>query len=337
MAGLEQYSPFFANPLFTNVIKEVPIKKGYIAHRFLPREETYETKFHESQVVRQADMANIVSGLAEVPLTDRDPMKAVSGEISDISQGYVVTKEELGALMDKGNPQRRKIAETQLLGKAKTIKENIDARIEWMGWQAMGNGRLIYEKDGIYLTTDFGLDPAQFKTAATRWDAITGTTIITDYEKWNQDYLDRAGEGADTFVTSIQVIRTVLNDPAVRKAVSGASEKLLELTELNKFLIGRQMAPMEAFDASVTYRDVKTGGKRVSQRLLAANKGVFLKEGKAIGEQLLGPTIENEMNPGIFAHTIHAELPRRDIIQVVASSFPKVLGPQFIQPCTVLT
>lgn len=335
MAGLDQYSPFFANPLFTNTINEVPIKKGYIAQRFLPRVETFETKFYDSQVVRQADMANIVSGLAEVPLTDRDPMQAVSGEIADISQGYVVTKEELGALMDKGNPMRRKIAETQLLKKSAAIKENVDARIEWMGWQALGEGKLVYAKNGIYLTVGFGLYGTQFKTAATRWNDVA-PKIITDYETWNQEYQDRTGEGADTFVTSIAAIRNVLNNADVRKAVTGYSDKLLELGELNTFLTGRQMAPMEAFDASVTYRDVETGGTRTSQRLLAANKGVFLKEGSAIGEQLLGPTIENQMNPGIYARTIHQELPMRDVIQVVASSFPKVLGPQYIQPCTLL-
>jgi hypothetical protein len=336
MAGLEQYSPFFANPLFTNTIKEIPVKKGYIAQRFLPRAETFETKFYESQVVRQADMANIVSGLAEVPLTDRDPMKSVSGEIADISQGYVVTKEELGALMDKGNAERRKIAETQLLNKAKAIRENVDARIEWMGWQAMGNGQLVYAKDGIYLTVDFGLDGAQFKTAGVRWNDVN-PTIIADYEAWNQAYIDRCGEGADTFVTSIAAIRAVLNNADVRKAATGFADKLLTLGELNTFLEGRQMAKMEAFDASVTYRDVANGGTRSTSRLLAANKGVFLKEGGAIGEQLLGPTIENQMNPGIYARTIHQELPMRDVIQVVASSFPKVLGSQYIQPCTILT
>ncbi|NIK67929.1 alkylated DNA nucleotide flippase Atl1 [Paenibacillus sp. BK720] len=285
--------------------------------------------------MRQADMANIVSGLADVPLTDRDPMKAVSGEIADISQGYIVTKEELGALMDKGNAARRKIAETQLLGKAAAIRNNVDARIEWMGWQALGEGQLVYAKNGIYLTVDFGLDPAQKVTAGTRWND-TGATIMEDYEMWNQQYSDRTGEGADVFVTSIGAIRVVMNDPNVRKAVTGLADKLITLDELNAFLVGRQMARMEAFDATVTYRDVDTGGTRSTQRLLAANKGVFLKEGSAIGEQLLGPTIENEMNPGIYARTIHQDLPMRDVIQVVASSFPKITGAQYIQPATIL-
>lgn len=335
MAGLDQYSPFFANPLFTNTIKEIPVKKGYIASRFLPRVETFETKFYESAVVRQADMANIVSGLADVPLTDRDPMKSVSGEVADISQGYVVTKEELGALMDKGNEARRKIAETQLLNKAKAIRENIDARIEWMGWQALSEGQLVYAKNGIYLTVDFGLDAAQKVSAAVKWNDVN-PTIMTDYETWNQAYSDRTGEQADVFVTSIAAIRAVLNNTNVRKAVTGYSDKLLTLDELNSFLAGRQMARMEAFDATVTYRDVDNGGTRSTQRLLAATKGVFLKEGGVIGDQLLGPTIENDMNPGIYARTIHQELPMRDVIQVVASSFPKITGSEYIQPATIL-
>jgi hypothetical protein len=48
-------------------------------------------------------MADIVDNGAEIPLTDRDPVSRVSGEIADIGQSYIVTKKELAALLDKGN------------------------------------------------------------------------------------------------------------------------------------------------------------------------------------------------------------------------------------------
>lgn len=335
MAGLAQYSEFFANPVFTETIKEVPVNKSYIGSRFLPTEETYDIDFHETVLERQQDMADIVDSGAELPLTDRDPVRRVSGEIADIGQSYIVTKKELAALMDKGNPGKRRIAEKQLLQKAATVKGNIDARIEWLRWQALGNGELAYNKAGIKLGVDFGVPVENKVTAAVRWNDI-GATILADYEKWVQDYVDLNGKTPDTFVTGIGAIRTVMNNADVRKAITGSADQLITIQELNDFLTGRQLPKMEAFDTIVAYRDVNNQGVRVQQRLLAANKGVFLAEGGEIGAQLMGPTVENGMNPGIYSHSFTQQRPRREIVEVVAASFPKVLNPELIKQAVIL-
>lgn len=335
MAGLAQYSEKFSNPLFTRFIQNVPVKVDNIMGRFLPREETFDTKFHESYVTRQADMANIVSTLAEVPLTDRDPMRKVSGEIADIAQGYLVTKEELGALMDKGSdPTKRQLAETQLLGKTVAIKQNVDARIEWMGAQALTEGVLTYNKDGILLTVDFNIPASNKKTAGVRWDDID-PTIIADYEAWVALYKDLNGVTPSQYLTSTAVINKMLNDTLVRKQITGLSDKLITIAELNAFLTGRNMPPVEAWDNQVTYRDLNSGS-RTTARLLNPKKGIFLREGGEIGQQLIGPTIENEMRPGIFAETIDLKMPTRSVINVVASSFPKISNPDLIFQTTVL-
>ena len=335
MAGLAQYSEFFTNPVFTETLKEVPVSKTYIGQRFLPLEETFDIDFNESVLTRQMDMANIVDSGAELPLTDRDPMRRVSGEITDIGQSYIVTKKEMAALMDKGNAQKRLIAEKQLLGKSARIKQNIDARIEWMRWQALGEGQFTYDKDGIKLVQDFYVPAENKVTAATRWDDV-GATIIADYEKWVNDYVDLNGVSPDVFVTGIGTIRTIMNNADVRKMITGLSDKLVTLDELNDFLTGRQLPRFESFDTTVAYRDVHNGGVRAQQRLLAANKGVFLVEGGDIGVQLLGPTVENEMNPGIYGRTFTENRPLREIIEVVASSFPKVMEPSLIKIATIL-
>lgn len=335
MAGLAQYSELFANPLFTETINEVPVEAKYIGQRFLPIEETYELDFNETVLERQADMADIVDSGAELPLTDRDPVRRVSGSITDIGQSYIVTKKELAALMDKGNEGRRKLAEKQLLGKAAMVKRNIDARIEWMRWQALGEGTLSYHKQGIKLGHDFEVPEENKVTTAVRWNDVN-PTILKDYEKWVQDYVDLNGKSPDVFVTSIKTIREVMNNEEVRKAITGLSDKLITLDELNDFLTGRQLPKMEAFDSKVVYRDVNNSGQRVEQRLLSEKKGVFLVEGGEIGQQLLGPTVENNMNPGIYARTFTMERPKREIVEVVAASFPRIMEPNLIKIATVL-
>lgn len=335
MAGLANLSEFFENPLFTRTIREIPVEAKYIGSRFLPIEETYEIDFNETVIERQADMADIVDNGAEIPLTDRDPVRRVSGEITDIAQSYILTKKELAAMIDKGNDAKRTLAVKQVLGKTAMVKRNIDARIEWLRWQALGNGVLAYNKAGIKLGVDFGIPTENKVTAATRWNDVD-PTILTNYEKWVQDYVDLNGDTPDVFVTSIKAIRVVMNNPAVRLAITGLSDKIITMDELNDFLVGRQLPKMEAFDAQVTYRDPYTGGTRTTSRLLNENKGVFLKEGGAIGSQLLGPTYENNMEPGIFARTFTMERPTREVVEVVAASFPKVMEPGLVKIATIL-
>lgn len=337
MAGLEQFSEYFANPLFTEAIREVPVEAKYIGSRFLPIDDTYDIDFHETVLTRQADMADIVDRGAELPLTDGDPMRRVSGEITDIGQSHIVTKKELAAMSDKGNDGKRKIAEKQLLGKAARIKQNIDARIEWLRWQALGTGMLAYNKGGVILSVDFGVPAGNKVTPAIKWGQ-PNATILADYQKWVLDYNGLNGELPDTFVTSLKVIYTVLADINVIRAIKGADNSYGQITidQLNAYLRGLLLPPMEAFDATVTYRDVDNNGVRSTQRLLNDKTGVFLKEDGAIGKQLLGPTVENNMEPGIFGRTFQLERPYRQIIEVVAASFPKIMEPTYIKIATVL-
>jgi hypothetical protein len=103
MAGLAQYSPLFENPLFTQTINEIPVQADYIGSRFLPSQDTFDMDWNETVLTRQQDMADIIDSGSELPLTDRDPVRRVSGEIADIGQKYIVTKKELAALMDKSS------------------------------------------------------------------------------------------------------------------------------------------------------------------------------------------------------------------------------------------
>lgn len=336
MAGLANLSDFFENPLFTETIREVPVETGYIGSRFLPSEDTYDMEWNETVIERQADMADLVDAGAELPLTDRDPVRRVSGSIADMGQSYILTKKELAAMSDKGNDGRRRMAVQQVLRKTAQLKQNIDARIEWLRWQALGIGAMVYDKSGIKLGVDFGVPAANKVSAAVDW-GTTGATVLANYERWVQDYIDgnTNGYSPDVFITSIENIRLVLNDETIRKQITGYSEKLLTLDELNTFLRGRELPPMEAFDAKVTYRDPNNGGTRTTVRLLDAKKGVFLREGGDIGSVQMGPTYENNMEPGIFARTFTMERPMREVVEVVAAGFPKVLYPELIKIATV--
>lgn len=337
MPGIDQYSKFFKPDALNALIKEIPVPANYIGQEFLPIEETFDTDFNETVLTRQQDMAQMVDAASDdYPLTDNDPGRTVSGSIVDIAQSYVVTKKELMALADKGNERKRLLIEKQLLGKTTTLIGNIQARIEWMRWQALGKGVLTTNAGNIKLNLDFGVSAGHKKTAATLWSA-GGAAILTDYMGWVQTYKDDNGIAPDEYVTSSRVINTVIKDTAVRQAITGATTTYITIAQLNAFLRDLELPPMRAYDEKVTVRDVTTGGTRTGARLLADNVGVFLRKGGEIGVQLLGPTLENDMNPGVFARTLSQEKPKREIIDAVAASFPKIENPDLIFITTVLT
>lgn len=101
-----------------------------------------------------------------------------------MGQSYILTKKELAAMSDKGNEGRRKMAVQQVLKKTAQLKSNIDARVEWLRWQALGNGAMIYDKSGIKLGVDFGVPEANKVTAATAW----GLTVLLSWQTMSAGY-----------------------------------------------------------------------------------------------------------------------------------------------------
>jgi len=138
-------------------------------------------------------------------------------------------------------------------------------------------------------------------------------------------------------VTSSTVINKMKADATVRLNIKGSSDMLVTTAELNQFLRDEGLPPVEAYDEAAIIRN-PNDGSRTTSRFLDAKKLVFLREGGDIGQQLLGPTLENDMNPGIFGKTIATEIPvTMEIIRVVASSIPKIMVPEMIMIVTVLT
>lgn len=326
----------FKNPAFTQTINRVPANLEYIGQRFLPLVSTYDLDFFETSILERLDMAAIVDPAAELPLTDRDGGKKIAGEVADIGQQIIVTKKELRALKSN-NPQERMLMEAQLLGKSATMKKNVDARIEWMRWQALGTGALAYTKAGkVLLNIDFGVPAGNKVTPLIKWDQANAT-ILQDYQAWVAAYKALNGVAPSVFVTSAAVINKMKADPTVVLNIKGLAGMLITTVELNQFLRDNGLPPVEAYDESAIIRN-PADGSRTTSRFLNDKTGVFLREAGDIGTQLLGPTLENDMNPGIFGKTIATEIPvMMELIRVVASSIPKIMVPEMIMIATVLT
>lgn len=334
MSILAQLEPF-QNPALTETINRVPVNPEYIGQRFLPLIPTYDLDFFETSILERLDMAPLVDPSAELPLTDRDGGKKIAGEVADMGQQVIVTKKELRALKSN-NPAERQLMEAQLLGKAVTLKKNVDARIEWMRWQALGIGAMTYVGNKLKLSIDFQVPVGNKVAPAIKWDQANAT-IFDNYVAWVEAYKVTNGVSPQAAITSSTVISKMKSDATVRLNIKGSADMLVTTAELNQFLSDNGLPPVEAYDEAAIIRN-PNDGTRTTARFLDAKKLVFLREGGDIGDQLLGPTLENDMNPGIFGKTIATEIPvTMELIRVVAASIPKIRVPEMIMIATVLT
>ena len=87
-------------------------------------------------------------------------------------------------------------------------------------------------------------------------------------------------------------------------------------------------------DRKVTVKDIYTGNDEVIE-FMPANRIVMLSEG--IGEFLLGPTVENDFQPGIVLEAKDKDEPIQSILRAVAAGFPALEKPSLIFHADVYT
>jgi hypothetical protein len=98
--------------------------------------------------------------------------------------------------------------------------------------------------------------------------------------------------------------------------------------QLNEVLTGFGLPPVQIVtDRKVTVKDIYTGADEVIE-FMPANRIVFLSEG--VGEFLLGPTVENEFQPGIALEAKDKDEPIQSILRAVAAGFPALEAPSLI-------
>jgi hypothetical protein len=275
---------------------------------------------------------------AEAPVVDRNQVASMAGEIAKMGLKYIATEEEILALHQARSDAEHGAMVENLTFEGVQLVEALQRRIAVIKTEALTKGQFTYKKHGVEVSVDFGI-PAENKVALASgadWD-VADRDVIGDLLAWNNQYEDANGESPSAIYMSREVQAKLLKNATIvtEAAGSGSGRTRVSVEELNSVLGGYGLPAVHVVtNRKVTVKNVANGQDEVIE-FFPVNRIVMLSEG--VGNFLLGPTVENDFQPGIVLTAEDLRAPIRSVIESVAAGFPAIEQPGRIFHADVFT
>lgn len=330
MAGITHLKDFQKPALRGLVDASVQDAVPTLADRFLPNANTYSNTFSYDIIKTNKYIGAMIGYGSEPPVVDRDAVASKMGEIAKMGLKYIATEEELLALHQARNEGEKSAMVDKLTLKGVDLVQAIQRRIDVIKMEALTKGNFAYNKNGVKVSVDFGV-PAEHKVALTspnNWDD-TARDVIGDLLGFVATYEATNGQSPSVILMSREAQAKLLrNNVIITEAGRPAGSTRVSQAELDAVLSGFGLPPIQIVaDRKVTVKDIYSGNDEVIE-FMPANRIVMLAEG--VGEFLLGPTVENEFQPGIVLEAKDKDEPIQSILRAVAAGFPALEKPSLI-------
>lgn len=337
MAGITHLQEFSKPALRGLVDETVQDKVVSLGDQFLPTQETYDRKFAYDIIKTNKYIAAMIGEGSEPPIVDRDAVASMHGEIAQMGLKDIVTYEELVALHQaRSNGEKQAMIESITL-KGVDLVDAIQRRIDVIKMEALTKGKFHYNKNGVKVEVDFGV-PTDHKVALTGgadWDVLD-RDVIADLQSFVETYENTNGESPSVILMSREANAKLLkNQVIIAEAGRPAGVTRVSQADLNEVLASYGLPPVQIVtDRKVTVKNVYTGQNETIE-FFPVNRIVMLSEG--VGNYLLGPTLENDFEPGIYLGAEDLRNPIRSVIETVAAGFPAIEQPGRIFHADVYT
>jgi hypothetical protein len=337
MAGLLHLEEFQAATLRGLVDETVQDTVPSIADRFLPNMNVYSNTFAYDIIKTNKYIGAMIGYGSEPPVVDRDAVASKMGSIAKMGLKYIATEEELLMLHQARNEGEKTQMIEKLTLKGVDLVQAIQRRIDVIKMEALTKGAFAYDKNGVKVSVDFGI-PAEHKVALSGgadWD-VADRDVIGDLLNFVETYEASNGRAPSVILMSREANAKLLrNSVIVTEAGRPAGSTRVSQAELNEVLSGFGLPPIQiVLDRKVTVKDVYTGADEVIE-FFPANRIVMLSEG--VGNFLLGPTVENNFQPGIHLDAYDKNEPIESILRAVAAGFPALENPALVFHADVYT
>lgn len=256
---------------------------------------------------------------AESRIARREGLSKVMGELPPMSEKIPLNEYDGLRLrrLDSGDALVPFVARDAL-----KLANNMGARIELARGEALVNGSVVINENGVQQTISFGRSISHEVTAAILWSAHSTAVPIDDLEAWVQTYSDTNGQLPGRILMPRAVLANLRQCEQIRGQVFplAANAPVVNIEQVNMVLDSMSLPPVELYDAQV-----KVDG--VSTRITPTDKIVLLPEPGApssaqpteLGGTLLGTTAESLEpdyglvgdQPGIVAATYKTRDPIR--------------------------
>ncbi len=292
-----------------------------------------------------SEAANFRSYDTEAQIGSRPGITRVTGELPPISRKLRLGEyDRLRQRREGGDPDSIVLG---LEGDAERNVRSIAARIELARGDALVNGSITLNENGIVATVDFSRPAACSVTPSIAWSDTVNAVPITDLTAWNVAYLAMNGEPVGAYVISTQMLTYLAQNASLRNlaATVVGAPTMLSREHLQQTLAAFGLPPFFVYDAQVNVNSAAT-------RILPSNKVLMLPpavapdawEDTQLGGTFWGTTaealepgygIEQSDQPGIVAGVYNTQDPVALWTKASAISLPVLANPKLGWVATV--
>lgn len=264
------------------------LNNRFVGERYLPNSYVDDIEFALKKLgLEDVEIAKYRAWDTPAPMTGRPGTSRIRGEIAPVSRQIALGEEEglrLRAL-EKGSTSELVDA---IFDDAERMIRSVEARIEVARFDALIDGKVVLNENGLELEVDSGMPADQKITVAVPWTVANKATAtpISDMLAAQALSLARTGSGIGKFVMSQTRIPALLVNDEVRAYVAGGGDVpvRVKLDDVRAVLSEEGLPPIEFYD--VVVRDGK-----ISKRVLPPEY-VLCIPSDPFGATLYGPTSE---------------------------------------------
>lgn len=318
----------------------------FVLRQFLPNDNIDDIEYRATKGnLRDQDAAKVRSWDTESPIGDRQGISRIMGELPPISKKIPLTEEQRLRMraLERGNNQQIVDA---IFGDAANMARAVVARVEMLRGEALSQGSISINENGVKQTIDFGRAVAH--TPAT----LAGANQFTDPASPAVDiltadiavYLATNGVRPALGLTSTRVINGLLRNTQIRTLLGSlaGAPALVTNAQLNQVLQAFNLPPLVAYDVSVRVDGVQT-------RILDDRDVIFLPPaGEPVGATFFGTTAEalelasaqqisNDQAPGLVAVVDKTFDPVHTWTKATCISLPVLVNPDLTFRHRVIT
>jgi hypothetical protein len=216
---------------------------------------------------------------AEPRFGRREGISRVTGELPPIGQQYILGEYDSLRLRNADTEIR-----DLLLRDAARIALAIDTRFEFARADALVNGSVTLNEDGVQATVSFGRSGTHAVAPATLWSNLASSTPIDDLQTWRDVYVATNGSEPGAILTSTRIAGYLARNAQVRSMILpvGSTVTQVRRSDVDTVLADFSLPPIEIWDA----RAVDQAG--TTRRFIADDIVLMLP---ARGESQLGATL----------------------------------------------
>src|SRR5699024_4830308 len=305
MAGIGHIAEL-KEPALRGIVEEVDkakLETQEAVLNYLPDEFTYDQEFAYNVISKTSQIGEMIGIGNEPPIRDKDAVARRMGALAKVGWKDIATENELLKLHNPRHDGEFKAIVDALVANGGTIVSERRDRMNATKTAAIATRTAEDDENNVKVKIDFTEDmPAEPKivlTGANTWDNPEHD-VIGDLIAWDQQYQDTTGKQADTIFMTRQTQALLLKNTVIVNEAAGVANSgrgRVSVDELNSVLGGYGLPSITIVKKTkANVKNTYTGAIETIE-LFPENRVIFVSQG--VGKFLLGPTVENNFQPGI--------------------------------------